>query len=410
MAAKYSHNDDNYVNLPYTSPEHFPPTIPPQRQDTSPFLVEPQPDSDEGIDPSDEELVVQFLYVSLGDIQGGWDTDIFMESTETKDEYLCTICTGLLREPVITRCGHLFCATCFDKHRSRRGLTTCPLDRKVIKSSDFFPDRFVKKQVEKLRVHCPFDRENCLWSGPLVVVREHMKNCGYGMCLCRDCNIRIKRKDKLKHENTHLKDKCAQLAQQVTTLKLNSKSKLNQTLNTSIGAWDLVNKSLVQGGNFISPYYWIIKDVIGQIEASNEIFSPPFLSMWNGYQFCARLNMSGHGTGTGTHLSLYLYIMQGPYDDQLEWPTKHGFFRASLMNQKSGKEITPHYTKTVSIGAHPLFRKKPDVERRNTSAGWQKYIDFFDLMNERYYVDDTVVIMLGIIIPDVLNNFTSTVL
>ena len=170
-----------------------------------------------------------------------------------------------------------------------------------------------------------------------------------------------------------------------------------------------MNKSLLQGDNFISPYYWVIKDVVGQIEDSNEIFSPPFLSMWNGYQFCARLNMSGHGTGTGTHLSLYLYIMQGPYDDLLEWPSKHGFFRASLMSQKNRNESTPHFTKTVSIGAHPVFRKKPDIEMKNTSAGWQTYVDFFDLMNEQYFMDNTVVIMLSVIIPGILNN-TSTVL
>ena len=354
-----------------------------------------------------EEHLINFLIVLLGDVQGGWDSDIFLESRDTLDEYSCSICTGVYRDPIITRCGHLFCATCFDRHKGRRDVTKCPMDRKVISPADYFPDRFVRKQVEKLRVHCPLDRECCPWSGPLSTVIEHMKKCECRLVLCSECRKRFKRREITQHENSHLKDKCAQLSQQLTRLR-NCRSELTNTRLIPLGTWDNVNKSIVNGVNHIAPFYWVVRDVVGQIESSKEIFSPPFLSSPNGYQFCVRLNMSGHGNGSGTHLSVYLYIMKGPFDDLIEWPTKQGTFKATLMSQLAIGEDTPHYSKTVSIGSHPAFKRKLDIERKNTSAGWPMYISFFDLMNERYYVEDSVVIMLDVLFREI--NFPSTIL
>ncbi|KAI6651764.1 SID1 transmembrane family member 1-like [Oopsacas minuta] len=355
------------------------------------------------------EHLIKFLYVSLGDVEGGWDSDIFLESRDIKDEYSCTICTGIYRDPIMTRCGHLFCTTCFEKHKGRKITTNCPLDRKVLNATDYFADRFVKKLVEKLRVHCPLEKDSCPWSGQLCNVIEHVKICDYRLVLCRDCKMRIKRNELAMHENSHLKERCSLLSQQLIRVNLHSKSESINPSLIPLGAWAIVNKSLINRGNYITPFYWVVKNVIGQIESSKEIFSPPFLSSINGYQFCVRLNMSGHGNGSGTHLSLYLYIMKGPYDDQIVWPTKHGTFKATLMSQSVEGEDTPYYTKTASIGSHPAFRRKLDIVKKNTSAGWPMYIDFFDLMNERFYVEDSVVIMLDILFPQD-SIFPSTIL
>ena len=407
MATNFFQEDPFYTNLtPSPRKPLFRSNIVPE-----PEVVTSDSDSDQELEFNEtpvEEQLVNFLYVSLGNIQGGWDSDIFLESQDTKDEYLCTICTGVYRDPIITRCGHLFCATCFDRHKGRRAATTCPMDRKVINPVDYFPDRFVKKQVDKLRIHCPLDRECCPWSGQLGTVMDHLKNCEFRLVLCSDCRKRFKRREMAQHENLHLKEKCAQLSQQLIRLQISSKAETTNTQLIPLRTWDNVNKSLMSGVNSVTPFYWVVRDVIGQIESSKEIFSPPFLSSPNGYQFCVRLNMSGHGNGSGTHVSLYLYIMKGPHDDHIEWPIRQGVFRATLMSQLAIGEDTPHYSRIVSIGSHPAFKSKLDIDRKNTSAGWPMYINFFDLMNERYYVGDSVVIMLDIIFRQGPNNYPST--
>lgn len=400
MATNFWSDDSMYINTKPTTSRFRP------RDSSS------ESDSDDELEihetPSNDYLT-KFLYVSLGDVLGGWDSDIFLESKDTKDEYSCTICTGVYRDPIMTRCGHLFCATCFEKHRGRKISTICPMDRKVLNPTDYFTDRFVKKQVEKFRVHCPLDKECCPWSGPLSCVIEHIKGCDYRLVLCAECKMRIKRKEYTLHENSHLKDKCAILNQQLTRERAYTKPEPTKSDLIPLGTWDIVNKSLMSGGNHITPFYWVVKNVIGQIESSKEIFSPPFLSSPNGYQFCVRLNMSGHGNGSGTHLSLYLYIMKGPFDEHIVWPIKHGTFRATLMCQSVAQGGNTQYTKTAAIGSHPAFRRKLDIEKKNTSAGWPMYIDFFDLMNQRFYLEDSIVITLDILFSQD-TMFPSTVL
>ena len=405
MASWLDDDDDSmYMNVKQTTSSRFSRY---RRRESS------ESGSDEEVDvheTSPNEYLIKILYVSLGDVQGGWDSDIFLESRDTKDEFSCTICTGIYRDPIMTRCGHLFCSTCFEKHKGRKISTICPLDRKVLNPTDYFTDRFVKKQVEKFQVHCPLDKECCSWSGTLSCVIEHMMVCEHRLVLCAECRIRIKRKDYTLHENSHLKDKCSTLNRQLTIEREIKSSEPEPTKSNLIplGTWSIVNNSLMSGCHRITPFYWVVKNVIGQIESSKEIFSPPFLSSPNGYQFCVRLNMSGHGNGSGTHLSLYLYIMKGPFDDLMVWPIKHGTFKATLMCQAVTPDRNTQYTKTVAIGSHPAFRRKLEIEKKNTSAGWPMYIDFFDLMNERFYLEDSIVIMLDIILQDTV--FPSTIL
>ena len=400
MATRSDADDSMYINVKPTRSRFL-------FRDTS-----SESGSDEELEihetPSNEYLT-KILYVSLGDVEGGWDSDIFLECQDTKDEFSCTICTGIYRDPIMTRCGHLFCSTCFEKHKGRRTSTNCPLDRKTLNPTDYFTDRFVKKQVEKFRVHCPLDKECCPWSGPLSCVIEHMKGCDYRLVLCAECRMRIKRKDHTLHENLHLKEKCAMLNRQLAVERVNSEPDSTKSDLIPLGTWNIVNKSLMSGGNQVTPFYWVVKNVIGQIESAKEIFSPPFLSSPNGYQFSVRLNMSGHGNGSGTHLSLYLYIMKGPFDEHIVWPIRHGTFKATLMSQSVTPDGRTQYTKTVAIGSHPAFRRKLEIEKKNTSAGWPMYIDFFDLMNERFYLEDSIVIMLDILFPqDTI--FPSTIL
>ena len=408
MATNFFQEDPFYTNVTPSPRKPIHRSAAPPATET--VASESESESDQELEFNEtpqEEHLISFLYVSLGDVQGGWDSDIFIEPQNTKDEYLCTICTGVYRDPIITKCGHLFCATCFERHKGRRAVTTCPLDRKTINHVDYFPDRFVNKQIEKLRVRCPLDREFCPWSGQLSTIMEHLKQCEFRLVLCTQCRNRFKRREMAQHENSHLKEKCAQLTQQIARLRV-SQSEPTNPRGIPLETWSNVNKSLIVGDNNITPFYWVVKDVIGQIESSKEIFSPPFLSSPHGYQFCVRLNMSGHGNGSGTHVSLYLYIMKGPNDDSIEWPTKQGVFKAILMSQLAIREDTPHYSKLVSIGSHPAFRRKLDIEKKNTSAGWPMYINFFDLMNERYYVGDSVVIMLDVLFRQDPIKFPST--
>ena len=58
-------------------------------------------------------------------------------------------------------------------------------------------------------------------------------------------------------------------------------------------------------------------------------FSPPYFTHLNGYKMCFEIDLKGFFT---TSLHIYSYMMQGPYDDILEWPF-NGKVIIQLLNQ-----------------------------------------------------------------------------
>ena len=47
---------------------------------------------------------------------GGYDDDFV---SEVEDELQCAICRLLLKDPILTKCGHRFCRDCLDRHFAR---------------------------------------------------------------------------------------------------------------------------------------------------------------------------------------------------------------------------------------------------------------------------------------------------
>ena len=53
---------------------------------------------------------------------------------------------------------------------------------------------------------------------------------------------------------------------------------------------------------------------------NNSFSSPSFYTHQNGYKFCIRVFSNGRVEGENTHVSFYVILMEGKYDDQLQWP------------------------------------------------------------------------------------------
>jgi len=72
-------------------------------------------------------------------------------------------------------------------------------------------------------------------------------------------------------------------------------------------------------------------------------YSPPFYTHPQGYKMCLRVDANGNGEGEGTHVSMFAYLMQGEFDDLLEWPFR-GHVTVSILNQL---EDNIHTTETI---------------------------------------------------------------
>ena len=52
----------------------------------------------------------------------------------------------------------------------------------------YFPDRFVRKEVNKLPVSCPNTHRGCDWTGVFGNLESHLRNCAFEQAACKHCD------------------------------------------------------------------------------------------------------------------------------------------------------------------------------------------------------------------------------
>ncbi|XP_062520827.1 TNF receptor-associated factor 5-like [Corticium candelabrum] len=132
---------------------------------------------------------------------GGYDLQFTDESELGEDvDVHCTICHLVLRNPMLSRCGHHMCNNCLNL--IAQGQTfCCPICRKSLnKSVDVFPDNALKRRLLDLHVKCKNWKEGCGWTGELRVVRKHARECGFVVQQCpRNCGQHLTRDQMASH-------------------------------------------------------------------------------------------------------------------------------------------------------------------------------------------------------------------
>jgi len=124
------------------------------------------------------------------------NTDDFMQLDE---EFICSICMGVLKYPALTPCGHHFCKKCIEELQKRSSL--CPLDREPI--SVFFLDKSIERKILAKHCKCPHRESGCDWSGQLTEFTKH--NCSFKMVYCDlGCGASFQ----LRYREVHLRGEC----------------------------------------------------------------------------------------------------------------------------------------------------------------------------------------------------------
>ncbi|XP_020612111.1 TNF receptor-associated factor 6-B-like [Orbicella faveolata] len=124
-----------------------------------------------------------------------------------EDENLCLICHLLLKEPVLTSCGHGFCKECPEEHSRRQGAQdqplTCPADREGLnRDRDVFPDKATERNILSFAIKCP--SKGCDWTGELRSKEVHLAPCLFKFVSCtnENCRVTLQRRDLEEHVTT----------------------------------------------------------------------------------------------------------------------------------------------------------------------------------------------------------------
>ena len=95
-------------------------------------------------------------------------------------DFECPICTQILRNPVMTQCGHHYCRGCLEEYRRCNGHPKCPECRQpivgdVVDAMTCPITRFFRNALMAVTVEC--GHAGCDWVGIYEDRDEHEKGC-----------------------------------------------------------------------------------------------------------------------------------------------------------------------------------------------------------------------------------------
>ena len=130
-----------------------------------------------------------------------------------------------------------------------------------------------------------------------------------------------------------------------------------------------------------SPYVFVVENATEELRVAKErnktLYSGSFYCL-NGYKARMKIHLNGTPTAEGsskdTHMSVYFQLLQGPFDEKLQWPMPFGSITFTLLideNPEVKKQRTIRHTENELVKS---FYTKPE-KTTGGSHGFGKFID-----------------------------------
>lgn len=120
---------------------------------------------------------------------------------------ICGICANVLKDAVITPCGHTFCQQCLETWLESSETDTCPTCRATTLVFDLIPVLAIRGMVGNLHTMCENAKNGCKMVMKLDCTSSHSRQCEYALVKCHACGDRLKRHEMPEHhENCKKRD------------------------------------------------------------------------------------------------------------------------------------------------------------------------------------------------------------
>ena len=118
-------------------------------------------------------------------------------------EYLCSICHCILRDPHLTDCcGQHFCERCLNEWFRQEGRAICPHCRNT--RFNHIRDLPLKRKIDGFRVFCSNKGQGCQDVSTVGELSSHLGECQYSCVTCGQCLRNVLRK----YLSFHLQHEC----------------------------------------------------------------------------------------------------------------------------------------------------------------------------------------------------------
>ncbi|CAF1052247.1 unnamed protein product [Adineta ricciae] len=290
--------------------------------------------------------------------------------------YLCTLCSGILRDPVqLMCCGSRICEPCV---LFNNGSTTCPECQRIV------------TQAEALVLNSNFFRGH---SSISISLPAGYRPNSLKFLRILDIPLSIFKRIPGDHLQEHY---CMNMNDAATT-------NLNQ-----MRLQEAMNNPLLEPSNLIyeekpitsseGTLTWNVTDARSKIagltfERGTSIDSPIFYTSPTGYKMLARLFSYGNDRDSRAHLSVFLTLLQGEYDAILRWPFPYNV-ACCLFDQTNRSR---HIIDMFRPDTNSISFQRPCSDT-NVASGIRKFCPLALLQNEDspYIIEDTMFIKITV--------------
>ena len=157
----------------------------------------------------------------------------------------------------------------------------------------------------------------------------------------------------------------------------------------------LYSVTQVTNGTFV----WKITDykhkLIESMYKNTELVSEPFYTTRYGYKMAASVFLNGNGSGEGKYLSVYIKLLQGEYDNILDWPFLLPI-SFTIFDQNPDPDNRANITE--SFVPDPTWKhfQKPIKDVDQLGFGYPKFVSHEVLKTRDYVKSDSIVIKVKI--------------
>ena len=109
-----------------------------------------------------------------------------------------------------------------------------------------------------------------------------------------------------------------------------------------------------------------------------------------------RINLNGVDDGVGKHIALFVHLMQGDYDDFLEWPFAKKF-RLSIMDQSDDEEPRHDISKTLVADPQLHAFQRPMAPHNYRGFGYQEFAAIEMIHKPQYTKNNMLLVKFEII-------------
>jgi TNF receptor-associated factor 6 len=125
------------------------------------------------------------------------------------------------------------------------------------------------------------------------------------------------------------------------------------------------------------------------------IHSPPFYTSLYGYKMCLRMNLNGVDSGFGHHISLFVHMMQGDWDDILEWPFT-GRITLAILDQSEDVEFRRPISETLVAKPNLLAFQKPTTSRNHKGYGYVEFCQIDQLRDDKFVKNNSMLVRIQV--------------